>query len=403
MTPYRTDFALASVEAWHLVVPEATYWRTYREDNRAATSRFLLKPGWRTVYARRVESALVRVTLVDGSVGWGEATEPICPEVICRLVVELLGPLAGGVEFATPLDLWDYCYDLNRGRGHVNGYQQLAIAALDMAVWDALARRADVPLCAMLAPDPVRSLGVYLSGLRRSTRPERTGLLRRMTDEGLRGAKIFVGGDTAQTVQEASALRDEVPGDWRLMVDALWSYTEVDAAAEAKQALVARDVDWLECPLVPEDLPGHAALVSRPGVPIALGESFHTAWQVRPWTTARALDILQPDIGRTGFSDGLRQHAIAQAAGIGVTAHMGSGTPVVQAAALHFNAGFAGDRLAECQFDLGAVLPEVFDTGWRYRAGQMAVPQRSGLGVEVNADLLASHCESIERWSLGNR
>jgi galactonate dehydratase len=402
MTRYRTDFKIASVDAWHLVVPEATYWSTYREQNRAATARFVLKPGWRTVYAARVESALVRVTLADGSVGWGEATEPICPEVICRLVGQLLAPLAGGIDFARPADLWDYCYDLNRGRGHVNGYQQLAIAALDMAVWDGLARRADVPLCAMVSPDPVASLGVYLSGLRRSTRQERIALLRRMTDDGLRGAKIFVGGDTAETVQEASALRDAVAGNWRLMVDALWSYADVEAAAEAKQALASREVDWLECPLVPEDLAGHAALVARPGVPIALGESFNTTWQVEPWTAARALDILQPDIGRTGFSDGLRQHAIARAAGIGVTAHMGSGTPVVQAAALHFNAAVAGDRLAECQFDLGGVLPDVFDTGWCYRGGQMAVPQRPGLGVEVNADALARHCDRIERWSIDN-
>ena len=402
MTRYRTDFTLASVEGWHLVVPEATYWSTYREDNRAASARFVLKPGWRTVYARRVESALVRVTLTDGSVGWGEATEPICPEVICRLVVELLAPLAGGIDFATPVSLWDYCYDLNRGRGHVNGYQQLAIAALDMAVWDALARRADVPLCAMLAPDPVPSLGVYLSGLRRSTRRERIDLLRRMTDEGLGGAKIFVGNDTTETLDEASTLRDEVPGNWRLMVDALWSYNEVEAAAKAKQALVAPGIDWLECPLIPEDLSGYAALVTRSGVPIALGETFHTAWQVEPWITARALDIFQPDIGRTGFSDGLRQHAIACAADIGVTAHMGSGSPLVQAAALHFNAAIAGDRLAEFQFDLGGVLSGVFDTGWRYRGGEMVVPQRAGLGVEVNSEHLARHCDGIERWSLGN-
>jgi L-alanine-DL-glutamate epimerase-like enolase superfamily enzyme len=75
----------------------------------------------------------------------------------------------------------------------------------------------------------------------------------------------------------------------------------------------------------------------------------------------------------------------------------------VQAAALHFNAAVAGERLAECQLDLGGLLPEVFDTGWCYRAGQMTVPQRPGLGVEVNADLLASHCDRVERWPAGNR
>jgi D-galactarolactone cycloisomerase len=133
-------------------------------------------------------------------------------------------------------------------------------------------------------------------------------------------------------------------------------------------------------------------------VPVALGESFHTAWQAAPWIAARAVDILQPDIGRTGFSDGLRQHRMARDAGIGVTAHMGSGTPVVQAAALHFNAAVAGDRLAECQFDLGSLLPDVFDTGWRYHRGEMAVPQRPGLGVAVDEQRLAAHCDAVARW-----
>jgi L-alanine-DL-glutamate epimerase-like enolase superfamily enzyme len=79
---------------------------------------------------------------------------------------------------------------------------------------------------------------------------------------------------------------------------------------------------------------------------------------------------------------------------------MGSGTPVVQAAALHFNAAIAGRRLAESQLDLGGILPDVFDSGWRYRGGEMAVPQRPGLGVEVDAAQLARHCDGIMRWSL---
>ena len=399
MAPHDLGFTIASLDAYHLVVPDKTYWNTFRAENRSGSARFMLKSGWRTVYARQIESALVRVTFADGSIGWGEATEPICPEVICRLATQVLAPLAGGIEFADPLALWDFCYDLNRGRGHSNGYQLLAIAALDMAVWDALGRRNDVPVCGMLSESPRKAIAVYWSGIRRASLAERIDLMRQMTDEGLRGAKIFAGADTAETLREVEQLRAGVPGAWQLMVDALWSYTAVANAAEAKRLLAGHEVAWLECPLLPEDLAGHAELAQLPGVPIALGENFHTSWQAAAWVSMGALDVLQPDIGRTGFSDGLRQRALAESAGITVTAHMGSGTPIVQAAALHFDAALPGDLLAEYQGDLSGILSEVFQSGWAYQDGRIAVPDCGGLGVRVDESALIRHCALVERWT----
>ncbi len=392
------SFAIRAVDAYHLAIPDKTYWSTFNETNRASSPRFLLKPGWRTVYAREVETALVRVTLSDGSVGWGEATEPICPELICRLATELLAPLAAGTPFADPPALWDFCYDLNRGRGHSAGYQLLAMAAVDVAVWDALARRHDMPVCGLISPKPRRLVPVYLSGIRRATIEERIALLREMTDDGLGGAKIFVDADTEGTLREVAALREGVAGNWDLMTDALWSYTDARHAAEAKRLLSAHGVKWLECPLLPEDLQGHARLATEAGVPIALGESFFTSFQVAPWLQARALQILQPDICRTGFSDGLRQQALAEAVGVGITAHMGSGSPIVQAAALQFNAALQGDLLAEHQFDLGKTLPGVFRSAWAYRDGAMRVPDAPGLGLTVDEPALLEHCRGVERW-----
>jgi L-alanine-DL-glutamate epimerase-like enolase superfamily enzyme len=400
--PGRTmdlSFSIRAVDAYHLVIPGKTYWNTFNEANRASSPRFQLKPGWRTVYARQVETALVRVTLSDGSVGWGEATEPICPEVICRLATGLLAPLAASTSFADPAGLWDFCYDLNRGRGHMAGYQLLAMAALDVAVWDALGHRHDMPVCAVLSAAPRRRVPVYLSGIRRASIEERVALLRQMTDDGLRGAKIFVDADTEATLREVAALRDGVPGKWDLMTDALWSYPDVAAAAEARSRLSAHGIQWLECPLLPEDLEGHISLAARSGVPIALGENFFTRFQVAPWVEARAMQILQPDICRTGFSDGMRQQRLAEAAGIQVTAHMGSGSPVVQAAALQFNAALTGEQLAEHQFDLGEALSEVFRSNWTYRDGAMHVPDAPGLGLDIDEPALRQHCQGVERWA----
>ena len=393
------SFSIRAVDAYHLVIPDKTYWNTFNETNRTTSPRFLLKPGWRTVYARRLESAIVRVTLSDGTVGWGEATEPICPEVVCRLATELFAPLAASMEFDDPPALWDFCYDLQRGRGHSTGYQLLAMAALDVAVWDALGRRHDMPVCGLLSDSPRRLVPVYLSGIRRATLPQRIALLREMSDGGLRGAKIFVDADTETTLREVSALREGVPGLRDLMADALWSYTDFRQAAEAKRRLADYRVKWLECPLLPEDLDGHARLAAEAGVSIALGESFFTSLQAAPWVQAGALQILQPDICRTGFSDGRRQQQLAEAAGIAVTAHMGSGSPIVQAAALQFDAALRNELLAEHQFDLGNPLPDVFRSAWIYRDGAMQVPDAAGLGLTVDEPALREHCRGVDSWS----
>ena len=393
------SFRIRALDAFHLVVPDTHYWQQYQSQDRVRTERFVLKPGWRTVYARHVETMLLRVTLADGSVGWGEATEPICPEVVGRLATQLLAPVLGDRDFADPWSLWEAGYDLNRGRGHAAGYQQLALAALDVAVWDALGRRAGRPVAAMLSDTPRARLPVYLSGLRKATLAERIEALRAAVDGGIGGAKLFVDARTEATLAEVAALREAVPGGWALMVDALWSYERPQEAAAARRALDAHRVGWLECPLLPEDLEAHRALAAQPGVPIALGETFFTLLQAEPWLRAGAVQVLQPDIGRTGLSGGHRMRARAESLGVGVTAHMGSGSPVIQAATLQFGASGQGTLLAEYQADLGGMLPAVFDSGWRLEDGAMRLPSRPGLGVEVNLDGLKPHCAQIERWS----
>src|SRR5687768_18003153 len=168
------------------------------------------------------------------------------------------------------------------------------------------------------------------------------------------------------------------------MVDVLWSYESVAAAAEARRAFGERHVRWLECPLIPEDLDAHCQLAAGEGAPIALGEHFFTHHQSLPWFKAGALSVFQPDMGRTGLSDGLRQTRMAQERGIAVTPHMGSGSPIVQATALQFWAAIRPELACEYQLDLADVLPGAFDTAWTFARGALAVPDRPGLGVEVD-------------------
>lgn len=389
---------IASIEAFHVVARDRSYWNEFKQQDRAASDRHVLKPGWRAAYTRNFETAIVKVTLVDGTVGWGEATEPICPEVICRLAVHLIAPFVGGRSFEHPRRVWEEGYDLQRVRGHTAGYILHAMAAIDIALWDALARRSGLPLSALLSTDPAQYVPAYLSGIRRATLSDRIAMLSGLVSEGLTGVKLFVTNDTPETLAEIDALRAGVPGEWDIMVDALWSFETVTEAALARRALGERGVRWLECPLIPEDLEAHLELAAGGGTPVALGEHFFTHHQSLPWLKAGALSVFQPDLGRAGLSNGLHQAKLARAHGVAVTPHMGNGSAVGQAAALHFWAASRCEFPCEFQFDLADVLPDAFDTAWTFAKGGFAVPTRPGLGVEVDEAAIRANSEDVEVW-----
>ena len=386
----NTNFAIQSVESIHLAFKNtASYWESYRSnEGDRQTDRFEFKQGWQTVYARYIETPMVKVTLSDGTVGWGEANSGIGPEIVCMIVNDLLAQMINGQEFESPAALWDFQYDTQRGRGYSSGYWLDALAAIDIAVWDAIGKREQSPVAALLAPNPRTRFDVYLSGIRRSTLQERSEHVNSWIDTGLRGAKIFLTGDVDKGIAELDGLMEGAPDLEQWMVDTLWMCSP-ESAELGKSEYGRRNVRFFECPLQPEDLNGHQILVKKPGAPIALGEHFRSRYQMESWVQEpRALDVYQPDIGRTGFSDYMVQMKIASQYGIPTTPHMGSGVSVFQAATLQCAAVASEDYLQEFQGGLSDRLDKASDTGWKYADGGFVLPDRPGIGVEINESLL---------------
>lgn len=391
MTYLDMPFTIARIEAFHVRSTGDAYWRDFKARDRVAGGRYLLKDGWRTAYGRFVETAIVKVTLDDGTVGWGEATEPVCPEVIAILCGEFFGDLLPGQRFDDLAAFRLFAYDLNRCRGHASGYQLLAIAALDIALCDALGKCAGVSLAGG------RPVPIYLSGLRQATRRERVAFWEARRAEGFGGVKLFGDADIPRCLAEIDTLRENVPGDWQIMVDSLWSVLPGKDATDAAKAFAARGVGWWECPFVPEDLTAHCDLCRKSEVPVALGEHFFTAYQVEPWFEEGALDIFQPDIGRTGFAGGMALAAQATERGIAVTPHMGTGSPIVQAAALSFHAAIAGSHLCEFQMELSSLLGDVIRSGWSLEEGRMVPDGTPGIGVTIDEARLRE--VAVGAWS----
>jgi hypothetical protein len=165
-----TSFSLETLDAFPLRLGERSEWEGFLGAGAGRAGRSVFRPGWRTVYSSTVEAAFFRLRLADGTTGWGEPNAPVGPEIVCRIAENLLLPILAGRSFPDPAAMWDFLYDTQRGRGHFAGFYLDAIAGLEIAVWDALARRAGLPLAALLCERPRREIPVYLSGLRRESR-----------------------------------------------------------------------------------------------------------------------------------------------------------------------------------------------------------------------------------------
>ena len=397
MTSHDLSFTIREIKTAHLAFPDTPgYWEQYRRQIEEPTatptlSRYEFKPGWQTVYATMVETPLVRVELADGTIGWGESNTPIAPEIVCVMIDAAIAEMVINREFANPTELWDFVYDSQRGRGINSGYWMDALAALDIAVWDALGKRNDTPTATLLDPEYRTEIPVYLSGLRRATTEERITQAKSLADQGIAGVKIFQSGDIDAAIQELDSLMHDAPNIEQWMVDTLWMCDLYDALG-AKRHFGNRNLRFFECPLQPEDLSGHATLHEAIGAPIALGEHFRTTYQMIEWLNpSPVFDIYQPDIGRTSISDFIRQRDLAETFNIPVTPHMGNGVSVFQAATLQCAAVSSPELLQEFQGGLSNLLQDASDTGWQLKDGLFHLPDRPGIGVTINENAIEPH------------
>ncbi len=400
MTSHDLSFTIREIKTAHLAFPDTPgYWEQYRRQGEVANdtdslARYEFKPGWQTVYATMVETPLVRVELADGQIGWGESNTPIAPEIVCVMLDAAIAEMVIGREFADPTALWDFIYDSQRGRGVNSGYWMDALAALDIAIWDAIGNREDVPVATLLDENYRTNVPVYLSGLRRATVEERVAQANTIADQGILGAKIFQSGDIEAALQELDALMRGAPNIEQWMIDTLWMCTLEDATA-AKRELGDRNLRFFECPLQPEDLSGHRTLHRAEGSPIAIGEHFRSTYQLNDWLTPEPVfDLYQPDIGRTSISDFIRQRDLSYASNIPVTPHMGNGVSIFQAATLQCAAVSSPELLQEFQGGLSNLLHDASDTGWTLRDGRFHLPDRPGIGVTIDEDGIEPHIVS---------
>lgn len=330
------------------------------------------------LYATHIETALVRVTLDCGLYGWGEAQAPLAPEVASTIVERLLRPAIGGEEFdgtpGTIERLWWRMYSAMRVRGQTGGFMLDAISGVDIALWDLAGKITQRPVCE-LAGGAARRIPAYLSGV------PRVEDARRHHDQGIGHAKLYFD-DTAESLLRVFDEVSVVFGAGHVAVDALWRLSP-ETAVDFARPLGERGAWFLECPLLPEDAAAHGRLAAAIATPLALGESYRTRFELAPFLAARAMRIVQPDLGRVGLTEGL---AIARAAaqhGVDVVPHVSIAMGPQLAAAIHFAAA-ARCPVLEYNPAIVATANRFLAVPITVRDGHYSVPEGPGLGVELH-------------------
>ena len=346
---------------------------------------YYYRPEYRCVYSRKMETCLVKITCDNGHVGWGEALAPVVPQVVAQLITHLFKPLLlGASPFASNV-LNARMYNAMRDRGHTGGYHIDALAAVDIALWDLKGHILGLPLHQLLGGNFRDSVPCYVSGLPRPTVEARCELAREWQAKDFNAVKLALGYGIAEDLDNVRAIREALGPRATLFIDAHWNYS-VHEAARLAEGLEAYDVRFLEAPLLPEDVEGHRELRRKSALPVALGETERTRYQFRPFIERRAVDILQPDVGRTGITELMHIASLAETWNLQVAPHLSVGLGPCIAASIQVAAALPNLFMLEFQPPVFDVANSLLRQPLMCTAGHYELPPAPGLGIEINEE-----------------
>lgn len=205
----------------------------------------------------------------------------------------------------------------------VTGVTRMALSALDMALWDALAIAAGAPLARLLGgtPRPMRAYNSCGLGLMRpeAAADEAEALL----EGGMQAVKLRLGYPTlAEDLAVARVVRGRLPDAVDMLVDYNQALSRSEALARGR-ALQSEGVAWLEEPIRHDDLAGNAQIARELDLPLQLGENFDGPKDMLRTLEAGACDLVMPDVARIGGVSGWMQAAgVAQAHGALMSSHL---------------------------------------------------------------------------------
>jgi L-alanine-DL-glutamate epimerase-like enolase superfamily enzyme len=302
--------------------------------------------------------------------------------------------------------IWEKLYTGSIMTGR-RGLGICALGAIDMALWDLRGKILGLPCWQIMGGARKSHVTAYASLLPVGATPKEflsslTTKIKEAQRIGFRAAKIEAGvkgpyshmglqaGDEL-VVELTAACREAVGADFTLMVDAVYNWTNAKEALRVIKQLEPYDIFFMETPLQVDDLDGYAFLQDHTPIRIAAGELQTTRFEFLELMDRARLDVVQPDVGRVGgLTEARRICDMAADRGRLVVPHCWkTGIGIAASAHLCFaNAHCPYIEFLPAALSESALRRELIRDDLELIDGQIALPHKPGLGIELNEEAL---------------
>lgn len=311
----------------------------------------------------------------DGLEGWGAASPSEVTKETSETVQTAVGRLAAGLRafaFVRGRDVADRMDALLPGN-------PAAKAAIDLAVFDVLAKSRGVPLYRMLGA--VREMVMTDRTVGLLPPNEATAKAQAFVREGFRAIKVKLAGDADEDVSRIASLREALGNHILLRTDANQAYTYRRALQFSRQAY-PHMVEFLEQPLPAEDLEGMQGLTEASPIPVMADESVLSPQDAAKVGWGRCARLVNLKLMKTGgISRALEANAICESAGLPTMIGCNAESSLSIAAGLHVALSQKNVRFAD--LDSHFNFKEDPARGLAFEEGYLKPSGKPGLGVDV--------------------
>lgn len=282
-----------------------------------------------------------------------------------------------------PFNVKEIWHQLYYGKSHWigrAGATTMAQSAVDIALWDIIAKSAQRPLWQLLGGCRPAHIPIYNTnaGWLNRSEAELKKEMRALLDEGYTALKMKVGKpDPREDWRRVKAVRNAIGEDVTLMIDVNQGW-DLMTASQWGERLAEFDLTWIEEPLHPDDVKAHRQLRSAMPIPIALGEHVYTTQAFRDYIDQEAVDVVQVDVCRIGgITPWMEVAALANVNNIRVCPHAGDLMQVHQ----HLVKAIPNSWYLEV---IPSLVDGLFERPVQLRHGVCVSPTTPGASTEFN-------------------
>ena len=276
-----------------------------------------------------------------------------------------------------------------------------ALSAIDIALWDILGKSVGLPVYQLLGGKCRDKIRVF-ENVGGDTVNDRAESAQRSVGDGftsLRTSPFFTDFEKCESsanithaIDIIAGIRDAIGYEIDLGVE-IHRNLQPDEAITLAKALEPYRLKYYEDPLAPGSIEAHQYIAKHINIPMALGERCHDLFQFKDLVDRGMAAFVRTDLSLTGgFTQAKKIAGIAEGASVQVFPHL-MGSPVNHAAFAHFAAAIPNYYAMEAGLHTTAQRALV-DRPFEISNGYREIPDRPGIGVEINEEAAAAMAEN---------